>query len=227
MTHLDAELDQLRQAIHEMMVLAHSQLEKSKRAFLSFDKDLAQEIIHYEKRMNSMELSIDRDCENLFALFQPVASDLRFVISMMKINSGLERIGDYADGIADYVVDLKKSIDPEAIKVVNLGEMFDITLSMLTDIDVAIDNKDTSLARIVYKKDAELNEINANASNIIRDIMVKDTDQIRPLMFLFSTVRKLERVGDHIKNMAEELIFYTEAEVLKHKGKLSTSKQKG
>jgi len=217
MTHLEAELTQLKESIGEMLVLTQSQVKKSKVAFLDFDKDIAQEIIHNEKRMNALELSIDRECENICALFQPVATDLRFVISMMKINSDLERVGDYADSIADYVIDLKKPLKEEAILKTNVGTMFDITSDMLTDIATAINNEDTSLARKVYKKDADLNEINMNASHIIKDFIIQDTDNVRPLLFLFSIIRKLERVGDHIKNIAEELIFYMEALVLKHK----------
>lgn len=217
MEHLEAELNQLREAILQMMELAKSQLEKSKSAFLERDQDLAQEIVHNEKRVNAMELSIDRDCENILALFQPVASDLRFVISMLKVNSDIERIADYADGIADYVLEMQKSINKEALEATHTPEMFDITISMLGSIIKSLAEEDTSLARRVYRKDAELNKINSSASLIIKEFIQKDPDNIRPLLFLFSVIRKLERVGDHIKNIAEENIFFIEAEILKHK----------
>ena len=217
MEHLEAELTQLREAILQMMELAKSQLEKSKTAFLERDHDLAQEIVHNEKRVNAMELSIDRDCENILALFQPVASDLRFVISMLKVNSDVERIADYADGIADYVLEMQKSINKEAVESTRTPEMFDITISMLSAIIKSLAEEDASLARRVYQKDAELNKINANASLLIKEFIQKDQDNIRPLLFLFSVIRKLERVGDHIKNIAEEIIFFIEAEILKHK----------
>lgn len=217
MTHLEAELEQLKEAILEMMVLAKVQLEKSKWAFLAKDTELAEEIIHNEKRMNALELSVDRDCENILALFQPVATNLRFVISMLKINSDLERIGDYADGVADYVVDLDKPIPKKALEATRIREMFDIAISMITDIQTAYEDGDTSLARKVYKKDAELNSINSNASLVISDLTKENPDNIRSLLFLFSTIRKIERVGDHIKNIAEDIIFHLEAKVLKHK----------
>lgn len=216
MTHLDIELARLKKSILEMMLLTQKQLEKSKIAFLEKDNELAQEIIHNEKRINAMELSIDRDCENIFALFQPVATNLRFVISMLKINSDLERIADLAEGLAAYVIDLELPINKSSLELTKTAEMFDITISMLSDITISLDKEDTALARKVYKKDLELNTINSNASRIIKDLIIQDTDSTRRHLFLFSAIRKLERVGDHIKNIAEDTIFYIEAEILKH-----------
>jgi len=219
MTHLEEELKQLKEAVIDMTGLAISQLQKAKEAYLKMDTEIAQEIIHNEKRMDAMELSIDRDCENIFALFNPVASDLRFVIAVLKINSDLERIGDYAEGIAKYVVDFNKTINSEITEATHLTQMFDVAISMTQDIMIAFEKKDNTLARKVYKKDVELNQINKNASKVISDFVKKEPEMIRQSLFLFSTIRKLERVGDHIKNIAEDLIFYIEAEVLKHKKK--------
>lgn len=219
MTHLQLELKDLRKAILEMLEFAISQLSKSKEAFMLADKELAEEVRHNEKRMNAMELSIDRECENIFALFQPVATDLRFLISVLKINSDLERIGDYADGIAHYVLELPARIDSKALEMTQVSKMFDITISMLSDIGTALEGEDTKLARKVYKKDADLNILNSDASEIIKQLILEDSEAIRPLLFLFSAIRKVERVGDHIKNIAENTIFYIEAEVLKHKKK--------
>ncbi|NNC95288.1 MAG: phosphate signaling complex protein PhoU [Chitinophagales bacterium] len=217
MNHLESELAHLNKTIIEMMDLARTQLEKAKIAFLEYSAEVAEEIIHHEKRVNAMELAIDRDCENLLALFQPVATDLRYVISVLKINSDLERIGDLADGIADYVVDLEKPISSKAFKAVKLEEMFEITIVMMTNIQRSFETGDANLARKVYKKDAELNTINRNASRIITTMIKEVPEETRALLFLFSTIRKLERVGDHIKNVAEDTIFYLEAKVLKHK----------
>ncbi len=218
MSHLETELSKLKNSVLEMMKLVNQQLEKSKDAYIHSDKELAEEIIHNERRVNALEISIDRDCEVIFALQTPVATNLRFVIAMLKINSDLERIGDYADGIADYVVDSNNGkINPELIKAVRLSEMFDTAISMTHDIRVAFEKKDTKMARKVYKKDQELNLINSEAVKVIAEHVKKTPEDIRQALFLFSTIRKLERVGDHVKNVAEDIIFYLEAEVLKHK----------
>ena len=92
MSHLNIELQDLRSNILEMFELVQTQLTKSKESFLQLDKDLAREVVINEKRVNGFELKIDRDCENIIALFNPVAIDLRFVLACMKINSNLERI---------------------------------------------------------------------------------------------------------------------------------------
>ncbi|MGK7389804.1 MAG: phosphate signaling complex protein PhoU [Candidatus Cyclobacteriaceae bacterium M2_1C_046] len=217
MTTLQLELDKLHNSVIEMAELGISQLKKSKEAFLNTDKDIAQEIIHNEKRMNALELSIDRDCENIFALLNPVAIDLRFVISVLKINSDLERIGDYADSIADYVVEFDIKINKDLIKALKVGEMFDRSIAILEDVKTAFETGDTKLARTVFKKDVELNNINKDASKIISGFVKENPSLIRHSLFMFSVIRKLERVGDHVTNIAEDLIFYQEAEVLKHK----------
>ena len=106
MTLLEQELKDLRVELLNMFLAVNNQLTKSEKSFLEFDKDIASEIANSEKRINSLELKIDRDCENILALYSPVAVDLRFVLSVYKINHELERIADIADGIADYVNDL-------------------------------------------------------------------------------------------------------------------------
>jgi len=215
--NIEEEVQQLKEAIMDMAELTISQMKKAKEAYLANDSELAQEIIHNEKRVNAMELSIDRDCENIFALLNPVASDLRFVISALKINSDLERIGDYADGIADYVIDLTEKLDPSLVKETKIEKMFNIAISMLEDIAIALKEDNVKLARKVYQKDSELNKININASKTITKYINDNPKTVRQSLFMFSIIRKIERTGDHIKNIAEDLIFYVEAKVLRHK----------
>src|ERR1035437_7797529 len=105
MTHLDTEIQSVKKSTIEMWKLVELQLEKGKDSLINFDKDLAREIILREKRVNAWELKIDRDCENIIALFNPLAIDLRFVLAVLKINTNLERTGDIADGIAKFVLD--------------------------------------------------------------------------------------------------------------------------
>lgn len=219
MTHLDAQLDQIKEAIYEMMVKTNRQVVKSKQAFIQFDEDIAEEIIHNEKWINAMELSIDRECENTFALFQPVATDLRLVISMLKINSDLERIADYAENIAKYVIEMEAPITEGLLQKVKLDKMFDIAIKMTSEICIAFENEDTNMAKKVFKQDKYLNKINNKSSRIISDYIQENPHEIRSALFLFSVIRKLERLGDHVKNIVEDLIFYHDAEIIKHKNK--------
>src|ERR1700678_4154451 len=107
MAQIESELQLLKTEVVNMWTLVNSQLNKARLAFINFDKDLAREVILKERRVNGSELKIDRDCENIFALLTPVAVDLRFVLAVLKINSNLERIGDIAEGIAKYVLNIE------------------------------------------------------------------------------------------------------------------------
>ncbi|MEP7170315.1 MAG: PhoU domain-containing protein, partial [Bacteroidota bacterium] len=115
MTHLDIELAKLKEDMLEMFQMVISQLDKSKNSLINLDKDLAREVIVTEKRVNSFELKLDRDCENIIALFNPVAVDLRFVLANLKINSNLERVGDIADGIAKFVIDIRFDLERDLL----------------------------------------------------------------------------------------------------------------
>lgn len=220
MTNLETDLIFLKSNLIEMMEFVKIQLEKAQEAMMNMDLELAEEIIQQERRLNAMELSIDRDCENIIALSQPVATDLRLVVSVLKINSDLERIGDYAENTATYLIDLEKPFNKKHLNELKINEMFEIGINMLGSAIDSFDEEDPKIARKLFKKDKELNKINANSSKIIAELIKKDTGIIRPLLFLFSIIRKLERVGDHNKNIAENIIFYTDAKVLKHRKKL-------
>src|SRR5581483_6192641 len=111
MEHLQAELDSLRSDLSQMFNLAIAQVRRAERAFLSNDRPVVKEIASVEKLVNAMELQIDSRCETVLALFTPVAVDLRFVLSALKINVNLERIGDLADGIGRNVVHNKEPFD--------------------------------------------------------------------------------------------------------------------
>ena len=219
MTHLQEELAQLRETLIEMAQMVASQLKKSITALLDKDEDLANEVLHNERRVNAFELKIDRDCEHIFTLLTPVAHDMRFVFSTLKINSDLERIGDYAEGIAMLVKLGKKHFDNNLIKELQLHTMFEIAYAMMEDITTAYSVDDSKLARSVYTRDVELNDLNHNASGVVVNYCKSNPEQIAQALYLLSMVRKLERVGDHITNIAEDVIFYKEATVLKHKDK--------
>lgn len=201
----------------EMFGLVHSQLEKARLALTNFDKDLAREVRVNEKRVNSFELKLDRDCENIIALFNPVAVDLRFVLAALKINSNLERIGDIAEGIAQFVLSIKHAPDQELLEKSRLIEMFDTANSIVMDVMRSFETENTTIARNVFMKDEILDEINMAANSSVAEFIKKYPDKINQSLYMLSTIRKLERVGDQSKNIAEEIIFYIEAKVLKHK----------
>ena len=220
MTHLEDQLHQLRQQLVELWELVIHQVKKTQEALTDFDKDLAREVVVNEKRVNALELKIDRDCENIFALFNPVAVDLRLVLAVLKINNNLERTGDIAEGIAKFIVSAKSPFDPHLLAATRVLIMYEEANAMLQDIMLAFINEDTKLARSIFKRDEVLDDINRDANRVIMDHVRDHPENLEHCLHILSTIRKLERVGDQSKNIAEEIIFYVEAKVLKHSGKM-------
>ena len=216
MTPLENEITAVKKELVNMWILVQSQLNKAREAMVQFDKDLAREVLVKEKRVNSFELKIDRDCENIFALHCPVAIDLRFLLAALKINTNLERIGDIAAGIAKYVVDSAVNFDASALESTSVLRMFDEAINILTDTRTAFEMEDTVLARSIFKRDDVLDAINDNASNSVAEVIKANISSMTEALYILSIIRKLERVGDQSKNIAEEIIFYVEAKILKH-----------
>ncbi|WP_138429581.1 phosphate signaling complex protein PhoU [Fodinibius saliphilus] len=221
--HIDTEIKLLKDNVLELMFLVKNQLEKGQKALDSFDEELAHEIMANEKRVDSLELTIDRDCEELLALHNPVAVDLRFVMAAFKINSDLERVGDHANSIAKYIVDFGRPIEDKTFESMRLKVMYDTSIKMMSNVFNAFITEDTELARKVFKLDKTLNKINRETSEVTAKLIQEDVEQTQNYLYLFSIIRKLERVGDLTKNIAEELIFYMEAKVLKHKKRNSNN----
>ncbi len=146
-----------------------------------------------------------------------MAFDLRLVLACLKINSNLERIGDIADGIARFIIEIRLEPEKELLENTRLLEMFDVASAMLNDVSSAFEIEDTKLARSVFRNDEILDEINSKANQAVADFIRSHPDRINQSLYLLSMIRKLERVGDQSKNIAEEIIFYIEAKVLKHK----------
>lgn len=219
MTHKEIELQALKRDIIEMWKLVIQQLEKTQHSLLSFDKDYAHEVAANEKRVNSMELKIDRDCEHIFALFNPVAIDLRFVLAILKINTNLERVGDIAENISKFILEDKDPYNKSLIEATRLKPMYEASISMVNDVLLAFENEDVDLARTIFSKDEFIDTINWEANKHISEFIRKNPDCIEQALNILSIMRKLERVGDRCKNIAEEIIFYMEAKVIKHTNK--------
>jgi len=216
MTQFETEMQDVKSEVIRMWQLVLLQLTKAREAMLTFDKDLAREVIAKEKRVNALELKIDRDCENIFALYCPVAIDLRFLLAALKINTNLERIGDIAEGIARYIVDSPVKFNKEVLELTKVIQMYEGSISILTDAQAAFEFENTLLARTIFSRDDMLDEINKNADTNISAYIRENLNNINEALYILSIIRKLERVGDQSKNIAEEIIFYVEAKVLKH-----------
>jgi phosphate transport system protein len=217
MKHTEKELQSLKEEVSQMWKLVLSQLEKSKQAFLNSDIESAREIVSREKRVDAFELKIDSDCENYIALYSPVAVDLRLVLSLIKISSTLERIGDFAEGIARHVIDDDcNKISPQVVEELQLEKMFETLISMLSDSFVALESENTKVSGKILAKDDEIDTLYHNSLDILTNYLQSEPSLMRCGLKLMLIILKLERIGDQCSNIVEEIVFYVDAKVLKH-----------
>jgi len=222
MKHTETELVQIKESISEMWKLVQSQFNKSKEALLTGNPDLARVVLSTEKRVNAFELKIDSDCENYIALFSPVAIDLRLVLSLLKINKTLERIGDFAEGIAKFVISSPANDQQKALlKEMKAPEMMNCVEDMLEKSLESINSENSAIAGSVFSIDNKIDKDYSNAYSILAKHIEKHPEDIMYCLSAVSLLRKIERSGDHCNNIMEEIVFYLDAKVLKHQKSIS------
>ena len=209
---VDQQLTQLRNEVYRMWAMVYSQMDQARQAVLGMDRNIAQQIWVRERLVDAQDIKIDTQVEDFIALYTPVAVDLRFVLAMLKINSDLERIGDYAYSIARFVKETDR---------LQLERMFDIVLEMMNGLQSSLMDENPSKASSVIDMDDELDRLKAASDSILVEYAREHTDELPVVMGLGSIFRKLERTGDHLTNIAEEIVFYVDAKVLRHTAMLS------
>lgn len=224
---IEQEIAALKNNISQMWALVHQQLYNAGEAMLTGDRELACKVIGRERRVNAFELKIDSDCEDIIALYAPVAIDLRFVLAMYKINTNLERLGDFAESIARFAGNLpaEEPVDPELIKTTRVEEMLTQLLSMLSLAQEAFEKESSEIASRIFVKDNLIDEINHDSTPIIARYIEAHPKSALPGLYMAGVIRKMERFGDHCTNIAEELIFYLDAKVRKHLGKTESREE--
>lgn len=224
---IEQEIAALKNNISQMWALVHQQLYNAGEAMLTGDRELACKVIGRERRVNAFELKIDSDCEDIIALYAPVAIDLRFVLAMYKINTNLERLGDFAESIARFAGNLpaEEPVDPELIKTTRVEEMLTQLLSMLSLAQEAFEKESSEIASRIFLKDNLIDEINHDSTPIIARYIEAHPKSVLSGLYMAGVIRKMERFGDHCTNIAEELIFYLDAKVMKHLGKTESREE--
>jgi phosphate transport system protein len=217
MPAIESELQALKDNVLDMLSLVRNQMIRCKDAIHKNDIGLAEDVIREEKNVNTQEIAIDRDCENILALYTPVATDLRLVLATLKMTNDLERIGDCAKSIAKFLEEEMKSLPKNWLKDFAFEEMLDTLVSMLKDMGEALRKEDTKMALKTAKRDEQLNDYNRKAFKVTSELIKQYPENSKTLLTLFSLTRDLERAGDLTKNIAEELVFHIEARVVKHK----------
>lgn len=219
MNHFESELEVLKGNFVKLWELVSAQLKASMQALSSMDKKKAEEIIQLEKSVNSLEMKIEKDCENIIALYNPVAIDLRFILALIKINSNLEKAGDIASRIAKFIIKFGDPFYNDLIAKTHTLEMFEEACELLDDALVAFRTHDSQKARDIFRRDEYINEINKKAFLSVIDSIKENPEAIEKYLKMLTLVRRIEKAGDLSKNIAEEIIFFLEAKVLRHKEK--------
>jgi phosphate transport system protein len=213
--HFDQELKELNKEILRMGALAEEAIYKSVEALKNRDKELARKVISDDNNIDQLELGIDEKCVDLIARYQPMAKDLRFIATGMKINAELERIADIAVDIAQRTLEL---LDKPTLKpLADIPKLTAIAQSMVKMSIDAFVKGDSELAKEVLLSDPEADDLrNTIQKELIEDYMVKDgTTAPRAVQILLIT-RFLERICDHATNIAEDVIYMVQAEVVRH-----------
>ena len=213
--HFDEELSQLNKEILKMAVRAQEAIYKSIEALKNRDKNEAQEIIDTDDKIDELELFIDEHCIDLIARYQPMARDLRFITTGMKINAELERIADLAVDIAQRVLELADK--PLLKPLIDIPKLSLMGQNMVRDAIDAFIKRDAQVAKKVVFADKEADSLrNLIQSELIDDYMKKDgttADRADPLLLI---ARHLERICDHATNIAEDIVYLVEAKIVKH-----------
>jgi phosphate transport system protein len=212
--HFQRELEGLKTSLIKMGSVVEENIAFAIRAVLEKSSDLARKVIETDKRVDSLEIEIDNTVIDLLALQQPVASDLRFIIAAQKINNDLERIGDHAVNIAEAAEKLCTLPGVELLEEIPM--MADITKIMLKDALDSFILLDPAKARLVLKTDDQIDDLNRLVVRRIIELVKSNIPTIEYGLELSRVSRNLERVADLATNIAEEVIFHTQARVVKH-----------
>ncbi|HSP88615.1 MAG TPA: phosphate signaling complex protein PhoU [Ignavibacteriaceae bacterium] len=211
----DQQIEKLKTKILKMCSLVDEQVEMAIRLIEERDFSLADIILEKEKKVDKYDVKIDKICQKIFALNQPVAMDLRLIMSALTINTNLERMGDIAVNIVENSKLIEKK--PEWINQTHFAEMARIAREMIRfSIDSFIQD-DAQLARKVIETDKILDQHNKENHQVLINIMKKNPEDIQSAVALLIISRQLERLGDHATNIAEDVYFIVEARMVKHK----------
>jgi phosphate transport system protein len=213
--HLDEELDALRASVLRLGGEAEAALIRSLKALAERDSVVAQEVLDHDDDIDQLEVDVDRQCIDIFALRQPAARDLRFVLSVAKMAPVLERIADHASNIARAAIDLSK--EPELRDLSRLYRIGEIASSMLAGALDAFTKNDADAARNVIKRDAEINELYNQVFHDLIEMMVKEPATATRNARMLFVAKHLERIGDYVTDICELTVYMAEAAIIKHR----------
>jgi phosphate transport system protein len=212
--HFQDELEQLKTRLLEMGGLAEDRVRASVEGLVSRDMTIVDRVLAGDTPINQLHIEIDNRCFTLLALYQPMAVDLRAIVSAVKINTDLERVGDLAINISEAVTRYLKHAPVK--ELIDIPRMARIAQAMLRDALDAYVRRDTAMAQAVLDQDDELDGLKTQVFRELLTYMLQDPATIEPALDLILISRHLERIGDHATNIAEDVIFMVSAKDVRH-----------
>jgi phosphate transport system protein len=213
--HLQQEIENLKKKLLTIVATAKEAVEKAVKSVDERDAALAQAVVDGDFELDRAEVGLEEDCLKILALYQPVATNLRVIVSVMKMNNDIERIGDLAVNIAERALFLCGEAPVEAPS--DLAEMRSKALAMLTGSLDALVRLDTQRAREIRAADDEVDDINRQLFKEFAAAVRRNPDHVESLLSYLSVGRHLERIADYATNIAEGVIYLMEGEIVRHK----------
>ena len=214
---LQKDIEKIKKMVLSVGAMVEERVRMSIKAIETWDAVLAEEIVRRDYEIDELEIEVEEECLKILALHQPVAVDLRFLIATIKINSELERIGDEAVNIANRVRNISKR---RKLKLsFGFSVMAEKAATMLRLSLDALVNLDLDMAFKVLTLDDEVDQMHREIYDRIKEAMSQNPEYVGYLINLYTTSRHLERVGDHSTNIAEEVIYLIEGEIIRHRAK--------
>lgn len=211
----EEDLDKLRTRLIRMGSLVEEQVEFAIRSLRDGNQEMARIVLDRDDKVDKLDLKIDKQCQRIFALNQPVATDLRLLLSAMKINNELERIGDMATTIADVVV-----VTPNSVKLaaeVDIDRMCKAVHTLLKSSIDSFINNDPELAAHILPTDMTIDNLYNELRSALIETMQRDPARITEGAQLLNVIHDLERMADHATNIAENVIFLVRAKLVRHR----------
>jgi phosphate transport system protein len=213
--HLERDLDNLQRDLLVLAASVEEAIHRSVRALQERDAALAQQVVDGDAQIDQEENHVEEECLKILALHQPVAVDLRRITAAMKINTDLERMADLAEDIAERALRLAQL--PYIPIPEKLQRMTDVAISMVRESLDAFVNLDARQARRVIRLDDEVDRYNCEIIEDLIETMESSPDMVEPGMSLFGATRHLERIADHATNIAEDVVYLVEGEIVRHR----------
>jgi len=216
--HLQRDLENLKRDLLAMGSMVWDAIQRAMTALVDRRPELAAELLEVDDAIDAREVEIEEECLKLLALHQPVATDLRYIITVLKVNNDLERIGDLAVNIAERAVDLA-SDDPIPVAL-EFGGMVERVQAMVNGALDALVERDTELARRVLAMDDEVDALHRAMFATLQDVMREDPATVVRAVQSLSVSRHLERIADLATNIAEDVVFMVDGDLIRHQHEL-------